>query len=109
MQGLESQGWAEEFAQGPGADWAAEFGQTQAADSRGVGKTGTGTSADVLEQTRALRDTLQASQDPKFRKSKFLQFVSKMSRGEIVLEDNQVLPRTCTADCAEQWHPCLLS
>jgi hypothetical protein len=31
-----------------------------------------------------------ASGDPKMRSSKFLQFVSKMSRGEIILEDNQV-------------------
>ena len=49
-----------------------------------------GSSADALQQTRALRDTLAASQDPKFKQSKFLQFVSKMSRGEIILEDNQV-------------------
>ena len=46
--------------------------------------------ADALEQTRALRDTMASSQDPKFRQSKFLQFVSKMSRGEIILEGNQV-------------------
>jgi len=76
---------------GPGAEWAAEFSQTQAANSRGAGKAA-GTSAEALEQTHALRDTLASSQDPKFRKSKFLQFVSKMSRGEIILEDNQATP-----------------
>ena len=31
-----------------------------------------------------------ASSDPKIRNSKFLQFVSKMSRGELIMEDNQV-------------------
>ena len=31
-----------------------------------------------------------ASQDPKIQNSKFLQFVSKMSRGELIMEDNQV-------------------
>lgn len=29
--------------------------------------------------------------------SKFLQFVSKMSRGELIVEDNQVKPTTATA------------
>jgi hypothetical protein len=87
-QGLESQAWAEEFAQGPGAGWANEFSQTQVEAARSLGKAGT--SAEALEQTKALRDTLASSQDPKLRNSKFLQFVSKMSRGEIILEDNQV-------------------
>ena len=43
-----------------------------------------------MEQTRILRDALAESADPKLRNSKFLQFLSKMSRGEIILEDNQV-------------------
>ena len=45
----------------------------------------------ALDQTRALAETLAKDADPKFRNSQFLQFVSKMSRGEIILEDNQVL------------------
>ena len=45
----------------------------------------------ALSQTRALADTLSKDADPKFRNSQFLQFVSKMSRGEIILEDNQVV------------------
>ena len=47
-------------------------------------------SAKALEQTRALADTLASDKDGKFANSKFLQFVSKMSRGEIILEDNEV-------------------
>ena len=45
---------------------------------------------DALNQTRALAETLMGDKDGKFANSKFLQFVSKMSRGEIILEDNQV-------------------
>ena len=47
-------------------------------------------SAKALEQTRALADTLASDKDGKFANSKFLQFVSKMSRGEIILENNEV-------------------
>ena len=50
------------------------------------------TNARAMEQTKALADTLSKDADPKFQNSKFLQFVSKMSRGEIILEDNQVRP-----------------
>lgn len=43
-----------------------------------------------MEQTRKLMDTLASNKDPKFQNSKFLQFLSKMSQGEVILEDNQV-------------------
>ena len=45
---------------------------------------------DVMTHTRALRDAISASKDPKFQNSKFLSFLSKMTQGEIILEDNQV-------------------
>ncbi len=48
--------------------------------------------AALLEHTRALQETMAANKDPKFQNSKFLQFLSKMTRGEVVLEDNRVLP-----------------
>ena len=77
-------------------------------------------SAKALEQTKALADTLAADKDGKFANSKFLQFVSKMSRGEITLEGNEVsscpqdmkLPCTCQQEsssdglafsCSPQW------
>lgn len=47
-------------------------------------------SAKALEQTKALADTLASDKDGKFANSKFLQFLSKMSRGEIILEGNKV-------------------
>lgn len=49
-------------------------------------------SAKALEQTRALADTLASDKDGRFANSKFLQFISKMSRGEIILEGNEVFP-----------------
>lgn len=83
-------GWAEEFQNVRGAaDWANEFGQAQVQPGELQARDAAGTS-DAMQQTRALRDTLASSSNPKFRHSKFLQFVSKMSRGEIILEDNQV-------------------
>ncbi len=45
---------------------------------------------DALAQTRALADTLAGDKDGRFAQSKFLQFISKMSRGEIILEGNEV-------------------
>ena len=47
-------------------------------------------SGNALKQTKALADTLASDKDGKFANSKFLQFISKMSRGEIILEGNEV-------------------
>ncbi|KAK8626353.1 hypothetical protein V6N13_134002 [Hibiscus sabdariffa] len=46
----------------------------------------------ALQQSRMLAHTLSQNGDPKFQNSKFLQFVSKMSRGELIIDDNQVKP-----------------
>ncbi|XP_040972543.1 uncharacterized protein [Gossypium hirsutum] len=46
----------------------------------------------AIQWTRMLAHTLSQNSDPKFRNSKFLQFVSKMSRGELIIDDNQVKP-----------------
>ena len=59
---------------------------------------------DALNQTRALAETLMGDKDGKFANSKFLQFVSKMSRGEIILEDNQVFwPCHALLDLQDSW------
>lgn len=86
-------GWADKFAQAEGVEsvaegssWVNEFRSTAAAGSAMRQQA----AGDALEQTRKLADTLAASSDPKIRNSKFLQFVSKMSRGELIMEDNQV-------------------
>ncbi|CAH1419255.1 unnamed protein product [Lactuca virosa] len=46
----------------------------------------------AMEQTRMLAHTLVQNTNPQFQNSKFLQFVSKMSRGELTIEDNQARP-----------------
>ncbi|CAI0540827.1 unnamed protein product [Linum tenue] len=46
----------------------------------------------AMEQSRMLAHTLALNSNPKFQNSKFLQFVSKMSRGELIFDDNQVKP-----------------
>jgi hypothetical protein len=43
-----------------------------------------------MQHTRKMLDVLSADPNPKMRNSKFLQFLSKMSNGEIILEDNKV-------------------
>ena len=51
----------------------------------------TDTAGATLAQTKALAETLAADPNPKVQNSQFLQFLSKMSRGELIMEDNQVL------------------
>ncbi|KAI7842283.1 hypothetical protein COHA_003924 [Chlorella ohadii] len=83
-----SAAWAAEYQQqqqqqqqGP-AGWADEFAQAEAVESVAEGSS----------WVNEFRSTAAAgtSSDPKMRNSKFLQFVSKMSRGELIMEDNQV-------------------
>ncbi|KAG2487453.1 hypothetical protein HYH03_014020 [Edaphochlamys debaryana] len=110
-----STGWATEFAaqqpQAPGAAWATEFAGPSAAatpaeqwasdfrqeqDAAAAGTADTAAAAgrgaaDARSTTAALADVLSRSADPKMRNSKFLQFVSKMSKGELILGDNKVV------------------
>lgn len=84
--------WAQSFEQLHGANgWASEFEneQSQIASFNQV-RGASIPSLAAMEQTRVLAHTLAQNQDPKFQNSKFLQFVSKMSRGEITFEGNQV-------------------
>ncbi|KAJ6951030.1 peroxisomal targeting signal type 1 (pts1) receptor [Populus alba x Populus x berolinensis] len=110
--------WAHSFEQQHGANgWASEFEQEQlisAADQMGGANI---SNLSTMEQTRMLAHTLAQNNDPKFQvhmlyhevvfftqlassfkvpwnllNSKFLQFISKMSRGELIIDDNQVKP-----------------
>eukprot|EP00195_Chlamydomonas_chlamydogama_P007749 CAMPEP_0202890112 /NCGR_PEP_ID=MMETSP1392-20130828/620_1 /ASSEMBLY_ACC=CAM_ASM_000868 /TAXON_ID=225041 /ORGANISM="Chlamydomonas chlamydogama, Strain SAG 11-48b" /LENGTH=769 /DNA_ID=CAMNT_0049573613 /DNA_START=142 /DNA_END=2451 /DNA_ORIENTATION=- len=84
--------WAEEFAAAhPGEAWASEF--TSATDTSAQARSAAATSSDAMQSTRALVDILSRDADPKMRNSKFLQFVSKMSKGELLFEDNKVVER----------------
>ncbi|XP_074264246.1 peroxisome biogenesis protein 5 [Silene latifolia] len=85
-------GWVNSFEKqyGPGG-WASEFEHEQrqiASLNQSPGQHMTNLAA--MEQTRMLAHTLGQNNDPKFQNSKFLQFVSKMSRGELFVEDNQL-------------------
>nr|KYP49945.1 Peroxisomal targeting signal 1 receptor [Cajanus cajan] len=73
--------WANSFEQQYGANgWASEFERSQLSSvdqMRGMNMPNFA----AMEQTRMLANTLAQNGDPKFQNSKFLQFVSKMSRG----------------------------
>ncbi|KAG5033510.1 hypothetical protein JHK85_017492 [Glycine max] len=82
--------WANSFEQQYGANgWVSEFEHSQLSSvdqMRGMNMSNFA----AREQTRMLANTLAQNGDPKFQNSKFLQFVSKMSRGELIIDDNQV-------------------
>ncbi|XP_057466175.1 peroxisome biogenesis protein 5-like [Actinidia eriantha] len=91
--------WAHSFELQHGANgWASEFEheQSQIASVNQIGGSNIANLA-AMEQTRMLAHTLAQNNDPKFQNSKFLQFVSKMSRGEIIIEDNQMKPAVVSA------------
>jgi peroxin-5 len=84
--------WAEEFTQqegGTSSDWVQGFAQEQeeAAASR---HGSTAATADAQATSARLVAALTADGDPKMKNSKFLQFLSKMSKGELMFEDNKV-------------------
>ncbi|KAL9230623.1 hypothetical protein vseg_005951 [Gypsophila vaccaria] len=83
--------WVSSFEKEHGPrGWASEFEHSQrqiASLNQTSGQPMSNLAA--MEQTRMLAHTLGQNNDPKFQNSKFLQFVSKMSRGELFVEDNQ--------------------
>lgn len=82
--------WADEFSQQPENQWASEFERTQTGATASISGTDSQTDAATRGDTKALADLLSSDANPKMKNSKFLQFISKMSRGEIILEDNEV-------------------
>ncbi|KAH6822844.1 peroxin 5 [Perilla frutescens var. hirtella] len=91
--------WVQSFERQHGANgWASEFEHehSQLASMDQMRATGVPNLA-AMEQTRMLAHTLAQNNDPKFQNSKFLQFLSKMSRGEITVEDNQFKPAAISA------------
>ncbi|EEF27074.1 peroxisomal targeting signal type 1 (pts1) receptor, putative [Ricinus communis] len=90
--------WAHAFERQHGANgWAFEFDQEQQLLSVDQMRGANISNLAAMEQTRMLAHTLAQNNDPKFQNSKFLQFVSKMSRGELIIDDNQVKPATLSA------------
>jgi peroxin-5 len=101
-------GWVQEFAQqqqqagGTASEWVQGFSQEQeeAAASR-HGRTAA--AADAQATSSRLVAALSADADPKMRNSKFLQFLSKMSKGELMFEDNKVGVALCLCVGAGGW------
>ncbi|KAI4307518.1 hypothetical protein L6164_030696 [Bauhinia variegata] len=82
--------WVHSFEQQHGINgWVSEFEQSQLSSSDQIRGANVSNLA-AMEQTRMLANTLAQNGDPKFQNSKFLQFVSKMSRGELIIDDKQV-------------------
>jgi hypothetical protein len=124
MQRPVSTGWADEFAvqrqqqAGPGG-WAEEFSQQQEGGTAGAwvqgfeqeqqeaaaSRHGTAMgSADAQATSARLVAALTADGHPKMKNSKFLQFLSKMSKGELMFEDNKVTMIGCpTHACSRCW------
>ncbi len=75
--------------QQPGHQWANDFERTQTGATASVSRTDQQSDAATQADTKALADLLSKDANPKMKNSKFLQFISKMSRGEIIVEDNQ--------------------
>ncbi|KAH7429143.1 hypothetical protein KP509_09G032700 [Ceratopteris richardii] len=106
------QHWAEEFQQQHEDAWANEFTEQQLKGSARYldrGKNAVDQQS-IREQSRRMAEMLAQSPDPKIQNSKFHQFVSKMSRGELIVEDNQVKPNEAAwadeftkSDTREQW------
>ena len=81
----------EDFTAEQGQGWAEEFGHSQTGATASLGKADQQQDhAATLAQTKALAQHLAKDGNPKMKNSQFLQFLSKMSQGEIILEDNQV-------------------
>ncbi|KAK4278517.1 hypothetical protein QN277_016353 [Acacia crassicarpa] len=82
--------WAHSFERQHGVNgWVSEFEQSQLSSADQMRGANTPNIA-AMEQSRLLANTLAQNSDPKFQNSKFLQFVSKMSRGELINDNNQV-------------------
>lgn len=91
-----SDAWADDFTKSSyPQSWEEEFSKQQEVDNltnkvAGVDLDPGIQSSTAVEHTRRLAETLSAETDPKFKHSKFLQFVSKMSRGELIVNGNAV-------------------
>ncbi|KAJ4829299.1 Peroxisomal membrane signal receptor PTS1 [Turnera subulata] len=90
--------WARSFEQQHGSNgWVSEFEQERQLAVTDQMRSANISNLAAMEQTRMLAHTLAQNNDPKFQNSKFLQFVSKMSRGELIIDDNQVKPSSMSA------------
>lgn len=87
-------GWAQEFQQqqegGTASEWAEGFAEEQQEAAAASRHGSSAATADAAATSARLVAALTADGDPKMQNSKFLQFLSKMSKGELMFEDNKV-------------------
>ncbi|CAF1763780.1 unnamed protein product [Brassica napus] len=97
-------GWVQSFEQQHGVNgWATEFEQGQSQLMSNQMRNMDMQNLAAMEQTRKLAHTLSQDGNPKFQNSKFLQFVSKMSRGELIIDENQVKPGSAPGEWATEY------
>lgn len=79
--------WAEEFQKqnGLAEKWVEEMSGLSLDDASQQEKA-----APVIENSKLMVERLTSDKNQRFQNSKFLNFVSKMSRGEVILEGNEV-------------------
>uniref|UniRef100_A0A1J3K678 Peroxisome biogenesis protein 5 n=1 Tax=Noccaea caerulescens TaxID=107243 RepID=A0A1J3K678_NOCCA len=96
--------WVQSFEQQHGANgWATEFEQGQSQLMSNQMRNMDMQNLAAMEQTRKLAHTLSQDGNPKFQNSKFLQFVSKMSRGELIIDENQVKQASAPGEWATEY------
>ncbi|CAN6450566.1 unnamed protein product [Victoria cruziana] len=103
----EPDSWADAFEKQHGVNsWASQFEQEQLMASQSQLTGASMSHLAAMEQSRMLAQTLAQNEDPRFQNSKFLQFVSKMSRGELIVDDNQLKPAapSLSNEWAEEYH-----
>ncbi|GJP41655.1 hypothetical protein CLOM_g1298 [Closterium sp. NIES-68] len=95
----------EDFWKDAGEDWQQQ--QRVGEEARAEGPRSEAERVAARQQTQRIVETLSQDPNPKFQQSKFLQFVSKMSRGELIAEEGgvrEVSPAAAAAAAAaEQW------
>ncbi|XP_023639322.1 peroxisome biogenesis protein 5 [Capsella rubella] len=96
--------WVQSFEQQHGVNgWATEFEQGQSQLMSNQMRSMDMQNMAAMEQTRKLAHTLSQDGNPKFQNSRFLQFVSKMSRGELIIDENQVKQASAPGEWATEY------
>ncbi|KAJ4869066.1 Peroxisome biogenesis protein 5 [Raphanus sativus] len=96
--------WVNSFEQQHGVNgWATEFEQGQSQLMSNQMRSMNMQNLAAMEQTRKLAHTLSQDGNPKFQNSRFLQFVSKMSRGELIMDENEVKPGPAPGDWTTEY------
>ncbi|KAJ3054724.1 Peroxisomal membrane signal receptor PTS1 [Rhizophlyctis rosea] len=81
-------GWEAEFANAQQHDWAAEF---QSAQANAVNAADT---HEALSRTAGLLlNSIQTSDNPKMKQSKFMGFMQQLRDGDVTIEGDKVVPR----------------